>query len=74
MIKITTKSQIILMYIFASAVYFMSYTTRINYNTVLVEISTAESISPKSACVTFDSELYYIRIGSDYQWMAGGQV
>ena len=45
MIKITTKSQIILMYIFASAVYFMSYTTRINYNTVLVEISTAESIS-----------------------------
>lgn len=33
------------MYIFASAVYFMSYITRINYNTVLVEISTAESIS-----------------------------
>ena len=45
MIKITTKSQIALMYIFASAVYFMSYITRINYNTVLVEISTAESIS-----------------------------
>ena len=43
--KITSKSQIVLMYIFSSAVYFMSYTTRINYNTVLVEISTAESIS-----------------------------
>lgn len=45
MTKITSKSQIVLMYIFSSAVYFMSYTTRINYNTVLVEISTAESIS-----------------------------
>lgn len=43
--KITSKSQLVLMYIFSSAVYFMSYTTRINYNTVLVEISTAESIS-----------------------------
>lgn len=45
MTKITSKSQIVLMYIFSSAVYFMSYTTRINYNTVFVEISTAESIS-----------------------------
>ncbi|MCI9625657.1 MAG: MFS transporter [Clostridia bacterium] len=45
MTKIIEKKQIVLMYIFASAVYFMSYTTRINYNTVLVEISTAESIS-----------------------------
>lgn len=44
MTKITSKSQIIVMYILASLVYFMSYITRINYNTVLVEISTAESI------------------------------
>lgn len=43
--KITVRSRIVLMYIIAAAVYFMSYTTRINYNTVLVEISTAESIS-----------------------------
>lgn len=43
--KITTKSQIALMYILASLVYFMSYITRVNYNTVLVEISTAESLS-----------------------------
>lgn len=43
--KITAKSQIVLMYIFASAVYFMSYITRINYSVVLVEISTAENIS-----------------------------
>lgn len=45
MTKITSKSPIVLMYIFSSVVYFMSYTTRINYNTVLVEISTAESIA-----------------------------
>lgn len=44
MTKIIEKKQIVLMYIFASAVYFMSYFTRINYNTVLVEISTAENI------------------------------
>lgn len=43
--KITTKSQIVLMYIFASLVYFISYITRVNYNTVLVEISSAENIS-----------------------------
>lgn len=43
--KITAKGQIVLMYIFASVVYFMSYITRINYSTVLVEISTAENLS-----------------------------
>ncbi len=43
--KITAKSQIVMMYFFAAVVYFMSYTTRVNYNTVLVEISSAESIS-----------------------------
>ena len=43
--KITTKREIIVMYIFAMSVYFMSYITRVNYNTVLVEISSAENIS-----------------------------
>lgn len=43
--KITAKNQIVLMYILAALVYFMSYITRVNYNTVLVEISTAESLS-----------------------------
>lgn len=43
--KITSKRQIIVMYIFAMSVYFMSYITRVNYNTVLVEISSAENIS-----------------------------
>ena len=43
--KLTTKRQIVLMYLFASLVYFVSYITRINYNTVLVEISTAENMS-----------------------------
>lgn len=43
--KITSKRQIIVMYIFAMSVYFMSYITRVNYSTVLVEISSAENIS-----------------------------
>ena len=43
--KITTKSQITLMYVFTSLVYFMSYITRVNYNTILVELSSAENIS-----------------------------
>ena len=43
--KITSKKQIVLMYAAASLVYFMSYITRINYNTVLVEMSSAENIS-----------------------------
>lgn len=45
--KISGNRQIVLMYIFVSAVYFVSYITRINYNAVLVEISTEESI-PRS--------------------------
>lgn len=43
--KITAGSQIALMYLLASLVYFMSYMTRVNYNTVLVEIASAEKIS-----------------------------
>ena len=43
--KITSKGQITMMYVFTSLVYFMSYTTRVNYNTILVEISSAENIS-----------------------------
>lgn len=43
--KITAKKQIVLMYFFAALVYFMSYITRVNYSTVLVEISTAENVS-----------------------------
>lgn len=43
--KITSKKQIIMMYVFTSLVYFMSYITRVNYNTILVEISSAENIS-----------------------------
>lgn len=35
------------MYVFTSLVYFMSYITRVNYNTILVEISSAENI-PRS--------------------------
>ncbi len=45
--KITEKRQIVLMYLFVSLVYFVSYITRINYNTVLIEISTSENI-PRS--------------------------
>ena len=45
--KITSKKQIIMMYVFTSLVYFMSYITRVNYNTILVEISSAENI-PRS--------------------------
>lgn len=43
--KITSKRQISLMYVFTSLVYFMSYITRVNYNTILVEISSAEHIT-----------------------------
>ena len=48
--KITSKKQIIMMYVFTSLVYFMSYITRVNYNTILVEISSAENI-PRSLLV-----------------------
>ena len=44
MTKITLKKHIIMMCIIASSVYFTSYITRVNYNTVLVEISSDENI------------------------------
>lgn len=43
--KISKKKQIILMYVVVSVAYFVSYTTRVNYNTILVEISSAENIA-----------------------------
>lgn len=43
--KIVSKKQTIIMYIFTAIVYFISYITRVNYTTILVEISSAESIS-----------------------------
>lgn len=42
--KIINHKQVVTMYAVASLVYFMSYLTRVDYNTVLVEISSAEQI------------------------------
>lgn len=61
--KITTKKQIALMYIAALLVYFISYITRINYNTVLVEISSAENISRSMLALPLTSSFITYGLG-----------
>lgn len=51
------------MYIAALLVYFISYITRINYNTVLVEISSAENISRSMLALPLTSSFITYGLG-----------